>query len=696
MDNIEDKKRTSLAESESRRVKKLRSEIARLRHAYHVKNAPNITDDVYDSLARELKELLKKYPEFDNPNASENRVGGRPLDKFKKVKHEVPMFSISNVFSADELFAWEKRNLKLLPSLIKLSYFCELKFDGLAISLIYENGKFIKGVTRGDGKVGEDITQNLKTIKTIPLVLDRPFPPKIEVRGEALMNKNVLRKLNEQNKKEGKTLFANSRNAAVGSLRQLDPKLSAERNLNFFAYSIDQIKGEEWQGYINKHSLKHELLEKLGFTVDRHSQVCIDLDGVLKFVDDVSKIRDSLPFGIDGVVININETAIFENLGVTGKDPRGVTAYKYPAERATTIVKDVKINVGRTGVLTPLAIFEPTLIAGSRVSKATLHNMDQIGRLDLRIGDTVVIEKAGDVIPKVVEVLTRMRNGKEKKFKMLEHCPACGGKIEKKILSDTSSVAFYCVNPKCPAKNERYLEHFVSVFEIYELGPKILRRFKDEGLITDAADIFTLTKEDIAPLERFGEKSAENIISEVKNKKKIPLSRFLWALGILHVGEETARDLALHFGTLGKLVFSARQDLVEIDSIENIGPAVSKSVGNFFKDKNNLNFIKKLEKNGVVVKKMEKKKTGKFTGLNFVLTGTLAQMSREIAKEKIISLGGKVVGSVSKNTSYVVAGADSGRSDSESRQTRMSSKLIKAEKLGVKILNEKEFLNMLG
>jgi DNA ligase (NAD+) len=309
--------------------------------------------------------------------------------------------------------------------------------------------------------------------------------------------------------------------------------------------------------------------------------------------------------------------------------------------------------------------------------------MDQIGRLDLRIGDTVVIEKAGDVIPKVVEVLTRMRNGKEKKFKMLEHCPACGGKIEKKILSDTSSVAFYCVNPKCPAKNERYLEHFVSVFEIYELGPKILRRFKDEGLITDAADIFTLTKEDIAPLERFGEKSAENIISEVKNKKKIPLSRFLWALGILHVGEETARDLALHFGTLGKLVFSARQDLVEIDSIENIGPAVSKSVGNFFKDKNNLNFIKKLEKNGVVVEKMEKKKTGKFTALIFVLTGTLSQMSREIAKEKIISLGGKVVDSVSKNTSYAVAGADPG------------SKLIKAEKLGVKILNEKEFLEMI-
>ena len=661
MDKKEDKKRTSLAES--RRVQKLRSEIARLRNMYHIENSPNVTDDVYDSLNRELKELLQKYPEFNDPNAPENRIGGKPLDKFKKVKHEVRMFSISNVFSAEELSAWQKRNLKLLPGGAKPDYFCELKFDGLAISLIYENGKLIRGVTRGDGEVGEDITQNLKTIRTIPLVLSTPFPPKIEVRGEALMRKSVLKKLNEQNEKEGKTLFANSRNAAVGSLRQLDPKLSAERNLDFFAYSIDQIKGDEWQKNAVKHSFKHELLAKLGFVVDDHSRVCKDLKEILKFVDDVSKIRDNLPFGIDGVVINTNDTAIFESLGVAGKDPRGVTAYKYPAERATTIVKDVRVNVGRTGVLTPLAVFKPTLVAGSRVSKATLHNMDQIERLDLRIGDTVVIEKAGDVIPKVVEVLTRMRTGKEKKVKMPEHCPVCGGKVEKKEIGDvqsSASVAYYCGNPKCPAKNERYLEHFVSVFEIYELGPKILRRFKDEGLITDAADIFTLEKEDIEPLERFGEKSAENIINEIESKKKVPFSRFLWALGILHVGEETARDLAFHFGTLEKLISSTKNDSAEIDNIENIGPAVSKSINNFFNDKNNLNFIKKLEKSGVVVEKMQKKKTGKFTGLNFVLTGTLSQMSREIAKEKIITLGGKVSGSVSKNTSYVVAGVESG------------------------------------
>ena len=672
---------------DQKRIQKLREEIARLRSEYHIKNTPGVTDEVYDSLSRELNKLLKKHPKLDDPNAPEHRVAGRPLDKFVKVRHETPMFSISNVFSNEELFAWEKRNLKLLPKNTELEYFCELKFDGLAVSLIYENGKFVRGATRGDGEVGEDITENLRTIGTIPLTLTAPYPKGIEVRGEAIMKKSVLQKLNEQNEKEKKPLFANSRNAAAGSLRQLDPKLAAERHLDFFAYEVVRMKGDEWQKYMEKHSKKHELLARLGFTVDEYSKKFSSIDEIPGFMDEISKIREKLPFGIDGVVISIDDTGVYKNLGVAGKDPRGITAFKYPAERATTVVKDVKINVGRTGVLTPLAVFEPTLVAGSMVSKATLHNMDQIERLDLRIGDTVVIEKAGDVIPKVVEVLVKLRVGQEKKVKIPTACPACGGKVAKKG-ADFSllplSVAYYCVNPKCPAKNERYLEHFVSAFEIYELGPKILRRFKDEGLITDAADIFTLKKEDIAVLERFGEKSAENIIDEIKNKKRISLSRFLWALGILHVGEETARDLAVHFGTLDQLISSARKDLAEIDSIENIGPAVSGSVYKFFRDKSNLDFIKKLEENGVIIEKTEKKKAGKLTGLTFVLTGALSQMSRELAKEKIISLGGKVAGSVSKNTSYVVAGEDPG------------SKFTKAEKLGVKVLTEKEFLKMLS
>ena len=681
------KKRASLAES--KRVQKLRSEIARLRGAYHTKDSPVVADDVYDSLNRELKSLIEKYPEFDDLNAPENRVGGKPLDKFEKVKHEIKMFSIGNVFSDEELFAWEKRNLKLLQrsdlksskrSDLKLDYFCELKLDGLAVSLVYENGKFIRGVTRGDGEIGEDITSNLKMIESIPLVLKSPYPEKIEVRGEAFMRKNVLKKLNERNKKEDKPLFANSRNAAAGSLRQLDPKLAKERHLDFSPYEIVQIKGKNWEKQIEKHSQKHEILKKIGFVVDEHSRKFSSSKDIPSFINEISKIREGLPFGIDGVVINIDDTNIFKSLGVVGKDPRGIIAYKYPAERATTIVKDIKINVGRTGVLTPLAIFSPTSVAGSMVSKATLHNTDQIGRLDLRIGDTVVIEKAGDVIPKVVEVLTHMRMGKEKKFKMVEKCPVCGGKVEKKGISNKSSVAYYCTNPKCPAKNERFLEHFVSAFEIYELGPKILRRFKDEGLITDAADIFTLTREDIAPLERFGKKSAENIIKEIKLKKKIPFSKFLCALGILHVGEETARDLAVNFITLDKL---AEAEFEEINEIENIGPAVSESVYDYFRNKNNLLFIKKLLKNGVVIKKVGKIKENKFTGLIFVLTGTLSQMSRELAKEKIISLGGKVSSSVSKNTSYIVAGEESG------------SKLKNAQKLGIKIINEKEFLDIL-
>jgi DNA ligase (NAD+) len=715
-----------------KRIIKLRSEIARLRDAYHIENAQNITDEVYDSLTRELKNLLEQYPEFVDLNSAENRVSGKPLDKFEKVKHENRMLSLNDVFSEEELYDFEKRVKKLLVIRTQINYFCEVKFDGLAVSLIYEDGKFVRGATRGDGFIGEDVTQNLKTINSIPLTLKKPFPKSVEVRGEALMSKKTFSKLNILNEKENKQIFANTRNAAAGSLRQLDPSLAKERRLDFVAYDLISEnlaknspafvlgnKGQVIRDFLNSspdfrfHSDKHEMLRSLGFKVEKIEAKCENLEEVIAFIKKFEKIRPNFPYGTDGIVISINDLKLQEILGVVGKAPRFMVAFKYPAEKATTIVEKILINVGRTGVLTPLAIFRPTLVAGSRVSKATLHNMDQIERLDLRIGDTVVIEKAGDVIPKVVEVLTRMRTGKEKKFKMPDRCPTCGGKIEKKQIGAksekdfraglagargpgeprtrenfslaSSSVAYYCSNPKCPAKNERYLEHFVSVFEIYELGPKILRRFKDEGLITDAADIFTLEKFDIAPLERFGEKSAENIIKEIEDKKHISFSRFLWALGILHVGEETARDLALYFKTLEKLIFAINHNQAELDNIENIGSAVLKSVTDFFKDKNNLDFIKKLEKNGVVVEKEKSKAINyKLKGATFVLTGALSTMSREIAKEKILALGGKVVGSVSKNTSYVVAGVEPG------------SKLKNAEKLGVKILNEQDFLNMLG
>lgn len=723
-----------------KRIKKLREEIERERRKYHLAKDPAVTDAVYDSLNRELQALLRQYPEFSDPNAPENRVAGKPLPKFVKVRHASPMLSIGNVFSEEEFRAWEKRNLKFLGVEAKdeekegkearlplgsrasfgsgFEYFCEVKFDGLAVTLLYENGEFKKGATRGDGYVGEDITENLKMIYSIPMKLKEPFPSKIEVRGEAIMKKKVLSELNKKNQKEGKPPFANSRNAAAGSLRQLDPALTRERRLDFFAYEISSIEGKEWRKYTAKHSLKHELLNQLGFMVDKHSDLARSVSEVMRFIDKTSKIRESLSFNIDGAVINVNDTETFNRLGVAGKDPRGIIAYKYPAEQATTVLKEIRINVGRTGALTPLAIFEPTRVAGSTVSKATLHNADQIEKLDIRIGDTVVIEKAGDVIPKVVESLKKMRTGREKKFIMPEKCPVCGGKVSRRIIlaksavgsfrsparnglaerrargeprtfgagaSETSdknaSVAYYCLNPKCPAKNERYLEHFVSALEIYELGPKILRRFKDEGFISDAADIFALEKGDIASLPRFGEKSAENIIREIESKKKVPLWRFLWALGILHVGEETARDLAGHFGSLENIIKAPKEKLSQM---QNIGNAVSESIYAFFRDKNNLNFIKKLERNGVKVEKGEKKEKGKLSGLTFVLTGTLSDMSREEAKEKIAALGGKVSGSVSKNTSYVVAGADPG------------SKLDNAKKLGVKVLNEQEFLKILS
>lgn len=662
------------------RVDKLRLEIARLRDLYHTYDDPSVSDDVYDSLTRELKALIKEYPEFEDINAPEHRIGGKILEKFQKVVHKVRMLSLNDVFGVEELLDWEKRIKKLIPNNQDLEYFAEVKFDGLAVTLIYENGIFVRGATRGDGSIGEDITENLKTIHSIPLKI-KNAPAFIEVRGEVLMSKKTLESLNKKNIKEGKSPFANTRNATAGSVRQLDSKLVALRNLDFFAYDIAEVSPEIRKN-LDKHSKEHNYLRTLGFKLDIHELIANNLKDVISFIEKFEKIRPDFPYGTDGIVISVNSLKLQEILGVVGKAPRYMAAYKYPAERATTILKDIKVNVGRTGVLTPLGIFEPTLVAGSMVSKATLHNLDQIERLGIKIGDTIVIEKAGDVIPKVVQALVKLRTGKERKFKMPTTCPVCGGEVEKKEggEGEKKSVAYYCVNKKCPAKNERFIEHFVSVFDIYELGPKVLRRFKDEGLITDATDIFTLDKGDISVLSRFGEKSAENIVNEINLKKKIPLSKFLWALGILHVGEETARDLANHFHTLDR-VMNITVD--ELNELENIGPAVSQSLIKFFQDKNNLAFIDKLKQNSVEVLKVDKKMGGKFSGLTFVLTGTLSQMSREIAKEKIINAGGKVSGSVSSKTSYVVAGVEAG------------SKLKDAQKLGVKVLSEDEFLKML-
>ncbi len=669
-----------MKEKAKSRIEALREAIADLRLKYHVVNDPSVTDDVYESLTRELRDLEEKYPEYKKKENSLDRVAGKPLDKFVKVSHKKRMLSLNDAFSKEEVLKWEERVRGLLAQDEKIEFFAELKLDGLAVSLVYEDGKFVRGATRGDGYVGEDITENLKMINSIPLCLPKGAPDFLEVRGEALLSKKVWKMLNKQNEKEGKPLFANTRNAAAGSLRQLDPNLVKARKLDFSAYDIAEISGNF---KIEKHSEKHNFLRKMGFAVDNHEVLATSLDKVFAFIDKVGEIRQEMDYGTDGVVICVDDLSEQEELGVVGKAPRYAVAFKYPAEKATTVVQNITVNVGRTGALTPLAHFTPTFVAGSTVSKATLHNADQIERLDIRNGDTVVIQKAGDVIPEVVEVLKSFRTGKEKKFVMPTKCPVCSSIVERREIgsSDSVSAAYYCTNENCPARNRREMQHFVNVFEIYEVGPKILDRLQEEGLITDSADLFTLEEADLAGLERFGEKSAKNIIDSIEARKKISLWRFVYSLGILHVGEETAKDLAEHFLTL-KALLCAKEE--EINEIENIGPVVSRSIVEFFKQKENINFINKLLKNGVAVGQAKHRAKGKFTGKTFVLTGTLSTMSRDEAKEKILALGGKVSGSVSAKTSYVVAGSDPG------------SKLDKAQSLDVSVLQEAEFLDLLS
>ncbi len=718
------------------RIQKLREEISRLRSEYHINNNPKVTDDVYESLTRELHGLEVKYPQFIDLNSSLNRVAGLPLPEFKKVKHEVRMLSLNDVFSKEEIFDWENRMSKLLINLNnKVDYFCEIKLDGLSASLFYKDGIFVRGSTRGDGWIGEDVTENLRMINSIPLKLDGGIKGEIEIRGEVVMTKQSWKDLNKKQELSGKATFANTRNAAAGSLRQLDPKIAKERNLDFFAWDIAQLLITNHQLPIKTHSEKHDLLRQFGFQTGIYEKKVANTEEAFSFIEEVGRLRDSLPYGTDGMVVSIDSLELQDNLGFVGKAPRYMIAYKYEAERATTVVKDITVNVGRTGVMTPLAHFNPTFVAGSTISKATLHNMDQIERLGIRIGDTVVIQKAGDVIPEVVEVLVNMRTGKEKKFKMPDFCPVCGFSIERretgsllvsadkalsrKVLgrgrtrgqtialetlsastkgstnscvrgltstgfggctSNTpNSVAFYCTNKLCPARSRRGLEHFVNIFEIYEIGPKILDRLKDEGLITDASDLFTLEVSDLSGLERFGLKSAENIINSISNHKKIVLWRFIYSLGILHVGEQTARDIAGHFKSLENI---EKANIEEINSIENIGPVVSNSIYEFFKHKENILFIKKLIKSGVIIDNTSIEKGSKLKDKIFVLTGTLSSLSRDDAKKKIIKEGGRISSSVSIKTNYVVVGEEPG------------SKYEDAKKLGVKILSEKDFLGL--
>ncbi|MCL5410542.1 MAG: NAD-dependent DNA ligase LigA [Patescibacteria group bacterium] len=671
-----------LSKSEAKvRIEKLRSVIDETRYKYHVLNDPTVTDADYDSLMKELVELERKYPEFLDPNSPSQKIGGEPVKKFKTVKHKTPMLSLNDAFDDTELKSWFDRAARLVGEETILSYgfYCELKMDGLAVSLVYKNGELDYALTRGDGKVGEDVTSNIKTIKSIPLKLRQESKyfslvkdKTIEIRGEVYMPTSSFEALNKERAKKGEPLFANPRNAAAGSIRQLDPKISASRNLNFMGYALIGMDTET-------HEEEHKIISDLGLLSNGHNKYCRNLDQIVKIWHEWEKIRSKLPYQIDGMVINIDNERLFQKLGVVGKAPRGAIAFKWPAEEVTTVIEDIEVRVGRTGVLTPTAHFKPVVVAGSTVSRATLHNQDEIERKDIRIGDTVVIRKAGDIIPEVVKSITELRTGKEKKFKMPPTCPMCGGKVERK----EGEAAFRCLNKNCFAVEFRSLEHFVSktAFDIDGLGPKILEKLLSEGLIHDASDLFTLKMGDLEPLERFAEKSAQNAIDSIEQSKEISLSRFIYALGIRNVGEQTAIDLAEKYHTIDNLMTATSEDL---NSIYDVGPVVAKSIYEYFKDEKNIHFVRNLLKNGVRIQKIEKKEVkAEIADKTFVFTGGLDSMTRDDAKALVRNFGGNISESVSSKVDYVVAGEEAG------------SKLDKAQKLGVKVVSEKEFLKLI-
>jgi DNA ligase (NAD+) len=666
------------------RVSRLRAQIDDLRYRYHVLNDPEVTDAMYDPLMDELRKIEAEHPEFITSDSPTQRVAGKPSEGFEKITHRVPQWSFNDAFDEDDLKDWEERILKMLEKELgerpkDISYVCELKIDGLHMVLTYEDGLLKTAATRGDGKVGENVTQNIRTIESVPLKLRENVSGVFE--GEVWLARTMLDTINKERKARGEPLFANPRNAAAGTIRQLDPKIVAERKLALTSYDISSGEVPALQ----EEELRR--LKVLGFKTDEHWRVCKTTEDIMIFYRDWQGKKNSQPFWIDGVVIKVNQRRYQDLLGFTGKAPRWALAFKFPAEQGTTKISEVYWQVGRTGALTPVALMEPVKLAGTTVTHATLHNFDEIERLGVRIGDTVVVEKAGDIIPKVIRVLEKMRTGKEKKIAQPEECPVCGSGVEsRKSASDKEeSVALYCSNKQCYAQERERITHFVGkhAFDIDGCGEKIIEQLISEGIIKDAADLFTLKVGDLLPLERFAEKSAENLVAAIASARTVTLGRFLVALSIPHVGEETAEDLARQFGSLEKLQAANEEELY---AISGIGEKVAQALLEFWSDKQNQDFVQKLLKNGVVIKAQPSLlavKAGPLTGKTFVLTGTLTMMSRDEAKEQIKALGGETAESVSKKTSYVVAGDNPG------------SKLAKAQSLGVPVLDEQLFLKML-
>lgn len=691
------------------RIEKLRKVINHHRYLYHALDKPEISDEALDSLKKELFDLEQDFPELITPDSPTQRVGGKPLKEFKKFKHHEPMISFNDAFDGKDMEDWEGRFERLSAGSKKHGYYCELKIDGLAVELVYEGGMLEIGSTRGDGITGEDVTQNLKTVEAIPLrLLDeevisrnlkkeklerfmasvkKSLSDKLIVRGEIFITKKDFERINREQKQDELKIYANPRNLAAGSVRQLDPSVTRSRKLDSYAYALKTDVGQV------THEEEHLILKALGFKINPHNEFRKDLPSVQEFRDYWEKHREKLSYEIDGVVVILNDDKTFQRLGVVGKSPRGAIAYKFSPKESQTIVEDIIVQVGRTGVLTPVATLKPVNIGGVLVSRATLHNLDEIQRLGVRVGDTVVVSRAGDVIPDVRQVLKELRTGKEKEFQMPKKCPVCDSRVEQ----ISGQVAYRCTNRDCPAVKRKAIYHFVSrrAFDIEGIGPQIIDQLMEAGLIRDAADLFTLKKEDLLNLERFAEKSAQNTVNAVNSKKKVALDKFIYSLGIEHVGEETAFVLAKQVQNKLKIkseklkikeliYFIKNTGLEELQNIQDVGPIVAHSIYNWYQRPYNIKLLERFEKVGIELKveKMTQEST-RLAGKTFVLTGGLESMSREEAKDKVRGLGGDISSLVSKETGYVVAGIEPG------------SKYDKAKKLGVKILTEKEFLKLL-
>lgn len=658
-----------------KRVNELREIIAYHNKKYYDDDAPVISDFEYDMLNNELKNLEKQFPELVTKESNTQKVGGTVKKGFKEVTHEVPLLSLQDVFSFEEVYEFDKRIKKQVEEFGETTnYVVETKIDGLSASLKYINGKFVQGATRGNGQVGEDVTNNLATVKTIPKELNEKID--ITVRGEVFIGKKEFEKMNEEIGYEDGNLFANARNAAAGSLRQLDSSVTQKRPLDIYIFNVQKIEGKEF----NSHFEELEYLAKLGFNVNPVRIPCKDIDEVIEAIKEIGKKRETLSFGIDGAVVKVDNLRLREELGATSKTPRWAVAYKYPPERKETILKDIICQVGRTGAITPMAILEPVSIAGSTISKTTLHNEDFIKEKDLKIGDTVVIQKAGDVIPEIVEVKKEKRTGNEKEFTMPKVCPVCGAKA----VREEGEVAIRCTGIECPAKLVRNIIHFVSKegMDIDGLGENLVEQFIEKGLIENIADLYTLTFEDIASLKKNGTKFAENLINAINDSKDRPFYKLITALGIRHIGAKSAKTIAKHFKNIDNLISA---EVEEIAELEDVGQIMAQSIYEFFKEEQTIDLIKKLRNAGVNMREDEDIENIdlKFEGLTFVLTGSLDNYTREEAGTIIEKLGGKVSSSVSKKTSYVLAGEDAG------------SKLTKAQNLGVTIITEKEFEEMI-